>query len=185
MWYLRRVVVLTKDNLTRRNWHERKKCWFCTHDETIKHLFFQCKFAHSTWSVIQTAFNLYPPTSVANIYGHWLDGIPNRFTTLIELGRLSYYGHFGSVGMIWYLMQEHFSPAGYFLLYTLAPYVDDATPNRVPTSVQGGVYTVGASGQRGFYETWVAAQSSDRSTSSFDIGIVSVLYDFTDADLSF
>ena len=79
MWYLRRGVVLTKDNLARRNWRGSKKCSFCTRDETIKHLFFQCKFARSTWSVIQIASNLYPPTSVANIFGHWLDGITNRF----------------------------------------------------------------------------------------------------------
>ena len=86
MWYLRRGVVLTKDNLARRNWKGSKKCSFCTHDETIKHLFFQCKFACSTWSVIQIASNLYPPTSVTNIYGHWLDGIPNTFSTLMRVG---------------------------------------------------------------------------------------------------
>ena len=86
MWYLRRGVVLTKDNLARRNWPGSKKCCFCTHNETIKHLFFQCKFARSTWSVIQIASNLYPHTSVANIFGHWLDGISNRFKTLIRVG---------------------------------------------------------------------------------------------------
>ena len=86
MWYLRRGVVLTKDNLARRNWKGSKKCSFCTHDETIKHLFFQCKFARSTWSVIQIASNLYPPTSVTNIYGPWLDGIPNTFSALIWVG---------------------------------------------------------------------------------------------------
>ena len=86
MWYLRRGVVLTKDNLARRNWPGSKKCCFCTHEETIKHLFFQCKFACTTWSIIQIASNLYPPTSVANIFGHWLDGIPNRFKTLIRVG---------------------------------------------------------------------------------------------------
>lgn len=86
MWYLRRGVVLTKDNLARRNWKESKKCSFYTHNETIKHLFFQCKFARSTWLVIQIVSNLYPPTSVANVYGHWLDGISNTFSTLIQVG---------------------------------------------------------------------------------------------------
>ena len=86
MWYLRRRLVLTKYNLAWCNWPRSKKCCFCTHDETIKHLFFQCKFARSTWSVIQIASNLYPPTSVANIFGHWLDGIPNSFKTLIRVG---------------------------------------------------------------------------------------------------
>uniref|UniRef100_A0A453E3M2 Reverse transcriptase zinc-binding domain-containing protein n=1 Tax=Aegilops tauschii subsp. strangulata TaxID=200361 RepID=A0A453E3M2_AEGTS len=83
--YLRRGVVLTKDNLARRNWSGSKKC-FCTHDETIKHLFFHCKFARSTWSAIQIASNLYPPTSVANSFGHWLDSISNRYKTLIRVG---------------------------------------------------------------------------------------------------
>ena len=86
MWYLRRGVVLTKDNLARRNWKGSRKCSFCTHDETIKHLFFQCKFARSTWSIIQIASNLYLPTSVANIFDHWLDGISNRFKMLLRKG---------------------------------------------------------------------------------------------------
>ena len=79
-------IVLTKYNLARRNLQESKKCSFCTHDETIKHLFFQCKLVRSIWSIIQIASNLYPPTSVANIFGHWLDGILNRVKTLLRVG---------------------------------------------------------------------------------------------------
>ena len=78
--------MLTKDNLARRNWQGSKKCSFCTQDETIKHLFFQCKIARSIWSIIQIASNVYPPTSVANIFGHWLDGVSNRFKTLLRVG---------------------------------------------------------------------------------------------------
>ena len=51
-WYLRRGVILTKDNLAKCNWHGSKKCVFCHKDETIKHLFFECKFANSIWSII-------------------------------------------------------------------------------------------------------------------------------------
>ena len=54
-WYLRRGVILTKDNLIKRNWHGSTQCVFCPHDETIKHLFFHCKLARSIWSVIQIA----------------------------------------------------------------------------------------------------------------------------------
>jgi hypothetical protein len=39
-WYLHWGVILTKDNLLKWNWHRSKMCVFCTHDETIKHLFF-------------------------------------------------------------------------------------------------------------------------------------------------
>jgi hypothetical protein len=63
-WYLRRGVILTKNNLAKRNWHGNKSCVFCHHDETIKHLFFQCRFARSIWSIIQVASTLYPSRSL-------------------------------------------------------------------------------------------------------------------------
>jgi hypothetical protein len=87
-WYLHRGVILTKDNLVKRDWHGNKSCVFCHHGETIKHLFFQCRFARSIWSIIQVASDLYPPRSVANIFGNWLHGIDNRFRTLIRVGAL-------------------------------------------------------------------------------------------------
>ena len=48
--------------------------------------YFSNASARSTWLVIQIASNLYPPTSIANIFGHWLDGISNSFKTLIRVG---------------------------------------------------------------------------------------------------
>jgi hypothetical protein len=45
-WYLHKRVILTKDNLAKHNWHGNTTCVLCHHDETIKHLFFMCKFAH-------------------------------------------------------------------------------------------------------------------------------------------
>jgi hypothetical protein len=37
--YLRRGVILAKDNCMKDNWHGSTKCVFCQHDETVKHLF--------------------------------------------------------------------------------------------------------------------------------------------------
>ena len=88
-WYLRRGVVLTKDNLARRNWQGSTKCMFCHHDETIKHLFFECQFARSIWSAIQVASNLYQPSSVANIFGNWLHGIDNTFRKHLRVGAIA------------------------------------------------------------------------------------------------
>jgi hypothetical protein len=88
-WYLRRGVILTKDNLVKRNWHGSTRCVFCHQDETIKHLFFHCRFARSIWSIIQIASNLRPPTSVAKFFGNWLHGIDLRFRTLIRVGALA------------------------------------------------------------------------------------------------
>jgi hypothetical protein len=44
-WYLRRGVILTKDNLAKRNWQGYTKCIFYHEEETIKHLFFSCPVA--------------------------------------------------------------------------------------------------------------------------------------------
>ena len=88
-WYLRRGVILTKDNLAKRNWHGSKKCVFCHKDETIKHLFFECTFARSIWSIIQICSILFPPCSIANIFGNWLNGVDRRFKRLIRMGALA------------------------------------------------------------------------------------------------
>jgi hypothetical protein len=69
-WYLCREVILTKDNLIKRNCHGSKSCVFRSHDDTIKHLFFQCNFERSIWPVIQEASGLYPPTSIAIVFGN-------------------------------------------------------------------------------------------------------------------
>jgi hypothetical protein len=39
MWFLNKKVLLTKDNLSKRNWIGSKKCAFCTADESVEHLF--------------------------------------------------------------------------------------------------------------------------------------------------
>ena len=87
-WYLRKGI-LTKDNLVKRNWQGSKKCVSCAHDETIKHLFFTCKVARSIWSAIQMASNLYQPTSIANIFDNWLNGIDNKLKTIVRIGALA------------------------------------------------------------------------------------------------
>ena len=39
LWYLKRGVILTKDNLVRRNWQGNQQRCFCHKNETIQHLF--------------------------------------------------------------------------------------------------------------------------------------------------
>ena len=88
-WYLRKVVILTNDNLIKRNWHGSSKCVFCPQEETITHLLFQCSVARSIWSAIQIASTLRPPCSVANIFGDWLHGIDKRDRNIIRVGALA------------------------------------------------------------------------------------------------
>jgi hypothetical protein len=89
-WYLRKGVVLTKDNLAKRNWHGSKKSVFCHQDETINHLFFHYRFARSIWSVIQVASTLFSPCSVTNIFGNWINEIKNRFKKHIRVGAIAF-----------------------------------------------------------------------------------------------
>ncbi|WVZ49016.1 LOW QUALITY PROTEIN: hypothetical protein U9M48_000398 [Paspalum notatum var. saurae] len=49
LWYLKRGVILTKDNLAKRNWKGSKACEFCSRPETIQHLFFECHYAKFLW----------------------------------------------------------------------------------------------------------------------------------------
>jgi hypothetical protein len=45
MWNMRKEVVLTKDNLARRNWGGSTQCSFCLPEESVQHLFFDCLYA--------------------------------------------------------------------------------------------------------------------------------------------
>jgi hypothetical protein len=40
LWYVRRGVILTKDNLVKRNWKGCTRCCFCSSEESIQRLFF-------------------------------------------------------------------------------------------------------------------------------------------------
>jgi hypothetical protein len=53
MWLLYREVILTKDNLVKRNWNGNIMCCFCNNFETVQYLFFDCVLAKFLWGVIQ------------------------------------------------------------------------------------------------------------------------------------
>jgi hypothetical protein len=45
-------VVLTRDNLKRKNWPRDPSCCFCPQIETVDHLFFTCPVARVTWGIV-------------------------------------------------------------------------------------------------------------------------------------
>ena len=90
MWFLHRKVLLTKDNLVKRNWTGCKKCVFCQSDETVEHLFISCQFTRDVWRLIHFTFNISPPTSVANLFGHWLDGVDKLTKARIRIGTCAF-----------------------------------------------------------------------------------------------
>jgi hypothetical protein len=43
-------------------------CAFCSHQEMIQHLFFDCHFAKFLWRVVQCTFNIDTPTFVEHLF---------------------------------------------------------------------------------------------------------------------
>src|SRR4051812_34001906 len=56
MWFLNKWVLLTRDNLAKRNWHGSKKCCFCDAEETVEHLFLSCPFARLIWRIVNSTY---------------------------------------------------------------------------------------------------------------------------------
>ena len=83
MRYLYKGVILTEDNLARRQWQEDRRCCFCSSNESIQHLLFDCHYAKFMWRIIQVSFNLIPPTSVHNLFTDWLDGVNRKLKSQI------------------------------------------------------------------------------------------------------
>ena len=68
MWFVHKQIILTKDNLAKRNWTGPTTCSFCDRDETIKHLFLDCPLAKVLWRTVQIAFNITPSNSVSTLF---------------------------------------------------------------------------------------------------------------------
>lgn len=86
MWFLDRQVILTKDNLAKRNWQGSLKCCFCDADESIQHLFLSCHLARIIWRIIFITFNFPPPTSITNLFGNWLNGVEKKLKAHMRMG---------------------------------------------------------------------------------------------------
>ena len=86
MWFLQNKVLLTKDNLVKRNWVGCTKCCFCGSQETIEHLFISCPFARLLWRIVNFAYDLPPPTNITNMFGNWLNGVDKSSKARIRIG---------------------------------------------------------------------------------------------------
>jgi hypothetical protein len=84
-WYLRKGVILIKDNLAKRNWHGSKECVFIIKMRQLNIYSSNADF-RCIWSVIQLASTLYQPTTVANLFENWLKDVDDRFKKHIRVG---------------------------------------------------------------------------------------------------
>ena len=83
LWYLKKGVILTKDNLYRRNWKGGKKCAFCHLPETIQHLFFDCTYAKFLWRSVHILFGIAPPIDMADLFDSWSKMGTSKHNTLL------------------------------------------------------------------------------------------------------
>jgi hypothetical protein len=71
-------VVLTKENMSRRNWPGDPSCCFCLAPKSIDHLFFLCPVAKAIWGLVGIrlgATNIPGNLSQYKIWvQHWLPG---------------------------------------------------------------------------------------------------------------
>jgi hypothetical protein len=86
MWFLHQKVILTKDNLAKRNWNGCPRCVFCDSNESINHLFFKCPLARLVWRVVFSTFNIVPPAIVTNMFRNWLNGVDKITKARIRVG---------------------------------------------------------------------------------------------------
>jgi hypothetical protein len=70
----------------KRNRFGNQKYRLCYHNETIKHLFFNCQHAKTIWRIGDIANGLTPPTSISHMFGYWLTVITKHGKNLILLG---------------------------------------------------------------------------------------------------
>jgi len=86
LWFLQKRVILTKDNLARKNWKGSQKCISCNGNETIQHLFLDYPLSKMLWRIIFFATNLTQPRSISHMFGNWLTNQNKRIRNLIWVG---------------------------------------------------------------------------------------------------
>jgi len=86
LWFLQRGILLTKDNLTKKNWTGSQKCCGCNSNETIQHLFLDCPYARLVWRIIFFATGLTPPRSIRHMFNSWLSNQSKKIRRVIWVG---------------------------------------------------------------------------------------------------
>jgi len=89
LWYLKKEVVLTKDNLVTRNWSGDRGCCFCHFPETINHLFFDCFYAKFLWRAVHIIFGLPPPTNINDLFLRWTKLGTKKYNSLLLTAAVS------------------------------------------------------------------------------------------------
>lgn len=97
-WYACRGVILTKDNLVKRNWNGSTKCCYCSKGITIQRLLFvKCCSAWLLWRMVFLAFNHPRLLVFLNMFGKWLREVIRQLKGQIQVKCVLYVGQYGIV----------------------------------------------------------------------------------------
>jgi hypothetical protein len=70
MWLTEEKAILTKDNMSRRNWKGDPSCYICGAPESCDHLMFTCPIAKVIWGIIAVCFH--QKTRPSNYEQFWI-----------------------------------------------------------------------------------------------------------------
>jgi hypothetical protein len=85
VWFLKKKVLLTHDNLSKRNSNGSTKCCLRNSEATVNHHFISCPFAKLVWHVVDDTFDIHHRL-ILQLYGNWVNGIDTKTKAKIRIG---------------------------------------------------------------------------------------------------
>jgi hypothetical protein len=86
MWLVDANAILTKDNLSRKNWQGDKRCFFCNIFESIEHLFFDCYMSRYIWSLVSHIVGAVCRPSSFDQFWIWADKYIHNYKKIHMVG---------------------------------------------------------------------------------------------------
>jgi hypothetical protein len=83
LWLVSNNKTLTRDNLAKRKKIEDPSCLFCTENETVHHLFFECVVVRQCWKVISDIVAVNVESDLAAIGQYWLSNKRHSLLNII------------------------------------------------------------------------------------------------------
>jgi hypothetical protein len=86
MWLVIQNSILTKDNLGKRKWKGNKSCAFCSENESVQHLFFECSTAKYVWSLLAHSLGAVCRPNSLEQYWTWVQNILPQAPSMHTVG---------------------------------------------------------------------------------------------------
>lgn len=84
LWLLSKNKTLTRDNVAKRKHVEDKTCLFCSENESVVHLFFECVVAKRLWSELSVLLNIDIGRNFESVAKWWLCNKNHRIDNIFS-----------------------------------------------------------------------------------------------------